>query len=68
MLLRWLGVGPEGRLRVIMVIGMVIGALGIAAGLRHGRASMLVVGLLLLVGSPIFWSWVIRRGRERGTV
>ena len=66
--LRLFGVGREGRIRFIMVAGMAIGTLTIVIAVAHGRASMIVVGALILVASLVFWPWVLRKGRDRRAV
>jgi hypothetical protein len=68
LILRRLGVGAEGRVRFMMVVGIVIGLVGIVIGVVRGRASDLVVGVVVLVSSVVVWPWLLRMGRRRGTV
>lgn len=68
MLLRFFGVGVAGRIRFIMMLGIVIGLVGIVLGLVRGHTGDLVVGVVVLVTSALFWPWLIRTGRRRGTV
>ena len=68
MLLRFFGVGVAGRIRFIMMLGIVIGLVGIVLGLVRGDTGDLVIGVFVLVTSGLFWPWLIRTGRRRGTI
>jgi nicotinamide riboside transporter PnuC len=67
-LLRLFGVGAQGRLRFIMAAGTVIGLACIVLGVSRGDTTEVVVGVAALVWSVVFWPWLLRTGRRRGTI